>query len=198
MDDSTDSGRGAESDGVDADALEERLLEAVNRARQTRGVSALASDPDLRQLAAYHSARMARERDLFHVAPDGETLADRADRFGYDPAAKAAGQSFCHDCGADLRAFVRPQHCPECGAATVRDDGGAGRLGENLASRCATAGGRRTDEGRIATAIVDGWLDSPDHRENLLDDRFDRQAIGVAVVRSADDSQLTYVTQNLS
>ncbi len=43
----------------------------------------------------------------------------------------------------------------------------------------------------IAADVVDGWLDSPGHRENLLDRNYDREGIGISV---ASDKKM-YFTQ---
>jgi uncharacterized protein YkwD len=183
---------------LDDRRVERRVHEVANRVRRTRGVTAVAYDPDLQPIVRYHSERMAAEGDIFHEAPDGETLRDRTERFGYDPVAKATGQAFCHACGTDLRAFARPHYCPFCGTGLSRDRRRRGVLGENVAyhryGRDSIAG---TDEGRVATSVVNGWLDSPDHRANLLDERFDRHAVGVTVT-AVDGAVHVYVTQQLS
>jgi uncharacterized protein YkwD len=44
----------------------------------------------------------------------------------------------------------------------------------------------------IASQVVDGWINSPGHRENILNARYDREGIGIAV--SSDGK--VYVTQN--
>lgn len=38
-----------------------------------------------------------------------------------------------------------------------------------------------TDETEIAEALVVAWIDSPEHRENLLADKWDAQSVGVSV-----------------
>ncbi len=42
----------------------------------------------------------------------------------------------------------------------------------------------------IASRIVDGWMDSPGHRQNILETSYDKEGIGVV----ADER--VYVTQN--
>jgi uncharacterized protein YkwD len=60
-------------------------------------------------------------------------------------------------------------------------------VGENLAL-VGTAGAKDADE--IAERIVEGWMDSEDHRENILTARWDDQGIGIYIV---DDR--AYATQ---
>ncbi len=44
----------------------------------------------------------------------------------------------------------------------------------------------------LATSTVDGWMDSPGHRENILTSTYDKEGIGVEI--SSDDK--VYITQN--
>jgi uncharacterized protein YkwD len=45
---------------------------------------------------------------------------------------------------------------------------------------------------RIASQTVNGWMNSPGHRENVLDKGYDREGIGVAI----GANEAVYVTQN--
>ena len=45
----------------------------------------------------------------------------------------------------------------------------------------------------IAQSTVDGWMDSEDHRKNILTEKFDREGIGVVI---SDDDKV-YITQNM-
>ena len=185
--------------GLDLSRLERRIHEVVNRVRQSRKTLDLAHDADLASVARSHSERMATEERLFHESPNGRTVRDRVGRFDYDPVAKGSGQSFCHACGADLRTFERPSYCPVCGTKALAEDTGAVPLGENLALHTYERGSiRRTDEGRIASSVVNGWLNSPDHRATLLDERFERHAVGVACIAPTERTIHIYVTQLLS
>ncbi len=51
-------------------------------------------------------------------------------------------------------------------------------VGENLA-RVSTTGG--DDVGAVTDRIVEGWMDSPGHRENILTAQWDSQGIGVYI-----------------
>ena len=52
--------------------------------------------------------------------------------------------------------------------------------GENLAKTTVT-----TNNLEVAEEVVDGWMDSQSHRENIVRDIFDNQGIGVAMSDSA-------------
>ena len=60
--------------------------------------------------------------------------------------------------------------------------------GENIYQ--APRGALADSEAALADYVVRSWLDSPGHRETLLDGQFDRQGVGVAVGEDA-----VYVTQ---
>ena len=60
--------------------------------------------------------------------------------------------------------------------------------GENIYQ--APRGALADSEAALADHVVRSWLDSPGHRETLLDGQFDRQGVGVAVGEDA-----VYVTQ---
>ncbi len=44
----------------------------------------------------------------------------------------------------------------------------------------------------LAELVVDGWMDSSGHRENILKDSYDLEGIGVAI----DSTEQVYITQN--
>lgn len=44
----------------------------------------------------------------------------------------------------------------------------------------------------LASLVVDGWMDSPGHRQNIVDTSYDSEGIGVAI----DSDEKVYVTQN--
>lgn len=188
------------SSHLDTERLELRIHEVTNRERQRRGHRSLAWDPDLCTVARYHSQRMSEYNDLFHIAPDGEQLSDRTKSFGYDAVAKRTGQEFCHSCGTDLRIHKAPDYCPDCGEATIVKHSSNAIVGENVAFHQYSPDRlQRTDEGIIANATVNGWLDSQPHRRNLLSVRFEREAIGVTVATEPERRSVQiYITQNFS
>jgi uncharacterized protein YkwD len=140
---------------------------------------------------------MAGAGQLFHIAPHGETLRDRIEKLEYNYLAKSSGQQFCHDCGADLRAIVSPRHCTSCGVATCDSTVHECVLGENLAYfKSGTKIPTVPSPEDIAATIVDGWLNSPEHRENLMREKFNREAIGVVILQN--NGFEIYVTQHFS
>ena len=61
--------------------------------------------------------------------------------------------------------------------------------GENIARRYPLPTTSATD---IAADLVDGWMDSPGHRENILRECFDAEGLGVFI----DSEGAVYATQN--
>ena len=52
------------------------------------------------------------------------------------------------------------------------------------------------NETRIAERLVNGWLNSSAHRQNILDEQFDSEGIGIATA-TVDGRERVYATQGL-
>ncbi|MCU0253760.1 MAG: CAP domain-containing protein [Acidobacteria bacterium] len=162
----------AAQSGVQAAEVEARIAERVNAERARAGLPLLASDPKLAEVARRHAMDMAARRYFDHVSPDGK-----------DPERR----------GLDAGYSCRKDH------GTYITHG----LGENIfqsavfSSVTFGSGGTRTYQwigaDEIARQVVDGWMGSEGHRENLLKRSFDRQGIGVAITSGGK----VYVTQDL-
>jgi uncharacterized protein YkwD len=162
----------ATDDTVDTAIVEAAIHERVNEIRRDRNRSTLAYDGDLAEIAAYYSRRMADEDFFAHTAPDGQTLLDRYDRFGYECRVDTGGQRYVT--GGENLAYTYAY-------VPVRTEGGVVSYDGN--------------ETRIAHGIVEGWMNSPGHRENLLRPYWNREGIGV--VLDAEDGRTRVVaTQN--
>jgi uncharacterized protein YkwD len=62
---------------------EKRILDLHNNARTSRGKKALCVHPDLTEAARYHSQDMLDRGYMSHTSPDGETVKERLELFGY-------------------------------------------------------------------------------------------------------------------
>ncbi|WP_435332682.1 CAP domain-containing protein [Haloarchaeobius sp. TZWWS8] len=69
---------------IDVARLERLVHGEVNEVRTSRGLEALERDAALAEIARYHGRDMAQNEYVAHTAPDGETMSDRYDAFGYD------------------------------------------------------------------------------------------------------------------
>lgn len=117
-------------------ALEDDAQRLVNDRRSKGGTcggrsfdasAPLAKDSALRCAARNHSWDMSERGYFAHESPDGEDLADRAERAGFSWT----------------------------------------RIGENIAAGQPTA-----------SEVMDGWMSSPGHCENILDPSFDFIGVG--------------------
>ena len=150
------------------------MHQIINGERRRRGLAALAWDERLAAIARAYSREMAAMGRLDHNSRSGLDPSERAERAGYR----------CHKQSDNIQ-FTG--------------------LGENLfmGQRYQAVGYRRS-RGRvtreyygrnspedIARTALDTWMHSPGHRRNLLERRYDRQGIGVAVGRDAE----VYITE---
>lgn len=154
---------------LDKNEIESTTHELINEERLDAGESRLSYDNDLAKIARAHSQDMA-ERDFFsHTSPDGEGVDDRYKNYGYT-------------CRIDLD-------------GNWYIDGG----GENIAQtwhgkQVITGSGSNIyqSEEELAEGLVQQWMNSPGHRENLLEPYWENQGIGVYVT----DEGKVFATQN--
>ena len=162
----------ATQSGVEAALVEARVAELVNAERARAGLALLASEPKLAEIARRHSQDMAARRFFDHVSPDGKDPERRGLDAGY-PCRKSHGTYVTHGLGENIfqSAVFSSVTFGSAGARTYQ--------------------WMSADE--IARQVVEGWISSEGHRENLLKRSFDRQGIGVAITSGGK----VYVTQNL-
>jgi uncharacterized protein YkwD len=58
-----------------------------------------------------------------------------------------------------------------------------------------TIDGGTVGNGEIAQAAVDSWMNSPEHRRNILRPQWDDMGIGVYILENSRETAI-YVTQN--
>jgi len=126
----------------DVSAIEEELLEWVNKERTARDLNPLMFSHDLRAVATEHSKDMASHQKLTHLSSSGKLYSDRL---------VDAGLYFIE-------------------------------IGENVA----------TSETFDVAFIHQGFMSSPEHRENVLNPNFD--TVGIGIVYSQD--QKYFITQD--
>jgi uncharacterized protein YkwD len=106
------------------------------------------------------------DREYFsHVSPDGDDFSDRYQQFGY-----------------------------QCRAPT--GDGTYLTGGENIAQTWydtpIRGGVQYTTEAELARGLVNQWMNSSGHRENVLADAWRNEGVGISVT----DEGKVYATQN--
>ena len=158
----------------DAESLAEKVHDQVNKMREQENLSSLGWNNHLARIAVGHSKHMSDDDFFAHDSPDGRTPSDRAEEDGFD-------------CVIEL------------------DRGRRLGIGENLymsytfsSSTTTIMNGEESisfdwkSEDQLAEEVVEGWMNSPGHRRNLLRPDFREQGIGIII---NDDNQV-YVTQN--
>jgi uncharacterized protein YkwD len=63
-------------------ATEEAMILLVNKERTSRGLNALTFDSKLRDVGRFHSEDMFRRGYFSHYSPEGQSVANRAEKFG--------------------------------------------------------------------------------------------------------------------
>lgn len=144
---------------VTVPALERRVFELINTERLRLGLKPLKLDARLSDIARAHSRDMGR-RDFFdHINPDGKNLTDRARAAKY--------------------------RCTKYEGDTIRMGLAENIFQNNLYDRIFIRGERTNYEWnsaeKIAVSTMNGWMESPGHRRNILDGAYDRTGVGIDI-----------------
>ncbi len=145
-------------------ALAMRIHEASNAARRKAGLTELAWDEPLAAVATAHSGNMARRGFFAHESPEGETPSQRAERLGVVCRREVGMMIYI---GVAENLFKTPPF----GSHEYY------RLPDGTESRTY----HFKDEATVVRDAVEGWLNSPPHRENLLSPDLRRHGVGVAI-----------------
>ncbi|WP_436931290.1 CAP domain-containing protein [Halosimplex halobium] len=160
------------SDDIDTTLIERTIHDRVNEIRRDRDRPTLAYGEGLAEIATYYSRRIATEEFFAHTGPDGQTLLDRYERFGHDCRVDTGGQRYVT--GGENLAYTYADTPVETEGGVVSSDG---------------------NETRIARGIVEGWMNSPGHRENRLRPYWNREGVGVVLDPENGKTQVV-ATQN--
>lgn len=160
-----DDARSTES-GLDTARTERLVHLGINVVRNDDGLVELNHDARLREIAREHSEAMADAGYIYHTGPDGD-LGDRLARAGYECRVEVTSTRYVTG-------------------------------GENVAKtwyRQQIVGGIYHDSpGDVASGLVDQWMTSQGHRENILRPYWRNEGIGIVVVEE-DGKMAVYATQ---
>lgn len=156
---------------INATSLEARVHELVNRVRHENGRSVLGMDLALASIARAHSADMAAHGYFGHVNLQEMDPTARGAAAGYT-CHKDSDPYYTYGIAENIFATYRHSSILVMNGRAVESDG--------------------KSEEEIAEETVDAWMNSPDHRENILDPGVGREGIGVAIAK--DD--LVFVTED--
>lgn len=149
--------------------LEQKIHRLINRERTTRGLSPLKFDPALSTIARNHSKDMAERSFFSHESPEGHDFSFRYKQNGY-------------------ACSVRTGDTIHLGAENIARN--------HLYKSVTTVNGVDhfdwNSEKQIAVSTVEGWMNSPGHRKNILTPYMQNEGIGIFI---APDDRV-YITQN--
>jgi len=134
--------------------VEQAILKYTNQERRNNGVRELRGDGKLDEVARSHSLDMAQNNFFSHTNLKGEDPTARAIRMGYN----------VHK---------------ELGAGWYSDGIGE-NIGKMPTGSVEGVGYVSSDADSIAKAQVNSWMNSPGHKQNILDSKYDTLGVGVA------------------
>ena len=149
--------------------LERRVHELINAQRMNQKLRPLKVDERLSAIARNHSQDMGRRGFFDHINPDGKSPTER-------------GRAAKYTCRKYTLEYV--------------SEGLAENIFQNnLYNRVIMLGKEITFDWntpeKIVESTVNGWMSSPGHRRNILNSRYERTGIGIAV---ASNDQV-FITQ---
>jgi uncharacterized protein YkwD len=151
--------------------LEEQVHKLTNQYRIQNGLNALSWDDKLSNIARSHSEDMASRNYFAHDTPEGKDPTDRGTSQGYI-CQKAIGNLIYSGIAENI--FQNNLYDTVWYTNDIPTSYDWNTLDE------------------LAYSTVDGWMNSPGHRENILTKTIDKEGIGVAF--ASDDK--VYITQN--
>lgn len=160
-----------EAPHLNATALARAAHERINEERRSEGLSPLAWDEALVPLAVSHSDDMAARGFFAHKNPDGQDVNDRAEALERT-CERREGNVLYHGFGENL--FVIHRYA---GYETRRTPAGTVVTYDWYS------------EAALVRQAVEGWLQSPGHRRNLLGAQYRAHAIGIAF---SDDDRVYF------
>lgn len=149
--------------------LAKRIHAQINERRVKHGLRTLRWKDSLSRIALKHSRDMANRNYLGHDTPEGKSFSDRYRQAGYT----------CE---------IRIGNLVHAGAENIA----LGRLYNSMITRNGVADYHWNSVQQIALKTVDGWMNSPGHRENILAPHWRQEGFGIEI----GPGNRIYITQN--
>ena len=131
---------------------ERLIVERTDSVRREHGVGGVRRVADLSRAATEHAGNMAENEYVGHVTPEGDGVGDR----------------YLGSCDPEESGGYTEQRYSENAAAVAFGEPLGGWNGTEL-----------EDEEEVADFVVEAWMGSKDHRENLLGEEHDGVGVGV-------------------
>ncbi|WP_128478600.1 CAP domain-containing protein [Halorussus pelagicus] len=170
--DSSSDGSGLFDNDLNRTQIEYLVHEEINERRQDRGLQPLKFNPHLRNIARNHSRDMGEQGYFSHTSPDGDSMEDRYEEYGYMCEVPMSGNRYAT--GAENIAYTYANE------NVLRDNG------ESV---------YYSNEKELARGLVNQWMNSTGHRKNILRDYWQKEGIGVYIIE-VDGKTRVYATQN--
>ena len=183
--DSPSSGRYPGGKPLDKSAVEKWVLHYTSEARQTAGLEPLIHDPSISDIARAHSDKMIQFGLYHNIQGHGPT--DRALAAGYNCRAYYADGSYTYGLSENIAEHPR-----------VTEWLGIGLIVGPKTWRPEVFD---SDSQAMARGLVAGWMLSPGHKANILDEDARRIGIGIAIRKSQEyrwTHETVFATQNFS
>ena len=168
---------------LDSREIEEWVIGFTNTERTKAGLPPFVQDSAISTIARMHSQNMVR-RDIFDHNIDGKDPTDRALDNGYDCRAYLPDGSYTYGLSENIYQYPRVrQWIGRAGSTRYRPDIFI------------------EDPQAMAYALVEGWMNSPGHRANILDRDARRIGVGVAIQQNEQYGyvdEIVFATQNFS
>ena len=147
---------------IDILALEEEVHRLINIERTNNGLTLLSLDSKLANIARAHSQDIVARNFFAHDNPDGQ-----------DPTARATAAGY--SCYKNYGSYYT--------------NGIAENIAETPIYSDVIGCGSTTSLGSLAKCIVDRWMSSSGHRQNILTSTYSKEGIGIAY--SSDNKAYT-------
>jgi uncharacterized protein YkwD len=154
---------------VEATDLAKRIHAQINEKRKRHGLKSLTWNDALSRIAIKHSRDMASRNYLSHDTPEGKGFSYRYQQAGYACEIRVGMVVYT---GAENIALSRLYNA-------MKRENGIAYYNWNSAQE-------------IAQRTVDGWMNSPGHRENILTPYWRQEGIGIVI----GPGNKVYITQN--
>lgn len=161
---------------LNAVELERQIHQLINRERLNHGLPPLSMDDKLAVIARNHSHDMARHQFFNHMNLRGEGPTERSKKQGWNMKKQIGPNTWLVSLAESL--FLNRRYGQ---VVTTIQHGITVKKEYDWKT-----------QNKIALETVQGLLDSPHHRKNILSPLYDRQGIGVAI--KGND---VYVTEDL-
>ncbi len=157
-------------DTINAQTFESKIHEQINQKRAENGFSQIGFNPKLADIARLHSQDMAGRGYFAHETPDGHNFDYRYAQAGFT-CQITIGTTIYEGAENLFQAWTFGKIYYTNGVETRRD---------------------YYSEDELARAVVDGWMNSPGHRKNILTPYWETEGMGVFI---AQDGKV-FVTEN--